>query len=209
LTAPASRRPGDTGRPGRARTQARPAGKRRGPWRTTKGPPPEPAPADPPTQEGGPATDRTTTATDHPAAPTSPREGTARPDTHVTIVGNLTDDPEVSFTPAGAAVCNFRVAVTARIKDGEGWRDGDTSFYRITAWRQLAEHIGDSLAKGNRVIVVGQLRARSWETPEGERRSVVEVQAEEVGPSLRWATAKPERATNGKSAGQFNDDPPF
>ena len=117
------------------------------------------------------------------------------PDTHVTIVGNLTDDPEVTFTPNGAAVTNFRLAVTARIKDGEGWRDGDTSFYRITAWRQLAEHIGDSLAKGNRVIVLGQLRARSWETPEGERRTVVEVQAEEVGPSLRWATAKPERAT--------------
>ena len=81
--------------------------------------------------------------------------------------------------------------MTARIKDGEGWRDGDTSFYRITAWRGLAEHIVDSLSKGHRVIVVGQLRARSWETPEGERRSVVEVQAEEVGPSLRWATAKP------------------
>jgi single-strand DNA-binding protein len=134
------------------------------------------------------------------------------PDTHVTIVGNLTDDPEVSFTPNGAAVTNFRLAVTARIKDGEGWRDGDTSFYRITAWRQLAEHIGDSLSKGNRVIVLGQLRARSWETPEGERRTVVEVQAEEVGPSLRWATATPERATGNGSAkgkGEFNDDPPF
>jgi single stranded DNA-binding protein len=89
------------------------------------------------------------------------------PDTHVTIVGNLTEDPEVSFTPNGAAVTNFRLAVTARVKDGEGWRDGDTSFYRITAWRGLAEHIGDSLAKGNRVIVLGQLRPRSWETPEG------------------------------------------
>ena len=103
------------------------------------------------------------------------------------------------------------MAATARIKDGEGWRDGETSFYRITAWRGLAEHIGDSLAKGHRVIVLGQLRARSWETPEGERRTVVEVQAEEVGPSLRWATATPERAsTNGKSSkGEFNDDPPF
>jgi single-strand DNA-binding protein len=134
------------------------------------------------------------------------------PDTHVTITGNLTDDPEVSFTPNGAAVCNFRLAVTARIKDGDRWRDGDTSFYRITAWRQLAEHIGDSLTKGHRVIVIGQLRARSWETPEGERRSVVEVQAEEVGPSLRWATAKPERAAvNGSAKGksEFNDDPPF
>src|SRR4029450_6979107 len=135
--------------------------------------------------------------------------GTPMPDTHVTIVGNLTEDPEVSFTPTGAAVCNFRVAVTARIKDGEGWRDGDTSFYRITAWRGLAEHIGDSLSKGNRVLVGGHLRARSWETPEGERRSVVEVQAEEVGPSLRWATAKPERATgngNAQGKGGVNSD---
>jgi single-strand DNA-binding protein len=134
------------------------------------------------------------------------------PDTHVTITGNLTDDPEVSFTPNGAAVCNFRLAVTARIKDGDTWRDGDTSFYRITAWRQLAEHVGDSLAKGHRVIVLGQLRSRSWETPEGERRTVVEVQAEEVGPSLKWATAKPERAAGNGSAkgkGEFNDDPPF
>jgi single-strand DNA-binding protein len=132
------------------------------------------------------------------------------PDTHVTIVGNLTDDPEVSFTPNGTAVCNFRVAVTPRINVDGGWKDGETSFYRITAWRGLAEHIGDSLAKGHRVIITGQLRARSWETPEGERRTVVEVQAEEVGPSLRWATAKPERATTGKpSKGEFNDDPPF
>src|SRR5215212_10944569 len=129
-------------------------------------------------------------------------------DTHVTITGNLTDDPDLRFTPNGHPVANFRLAVTARIKDGEGWRDGDTSFYRITAWRDLATHVGDSLAKGNRVIVVGQLRARSWETPEGERRSVVEVQAEEVGPSLKWATAKPERAAGNGSAkgkGDFND----
>ena len=132
-------------------------------------------------------------------------------DTHVTITGNLTDNSEVTFTPNGAAVTNFRVAVTARIKDGEGWRDGDTSFYRITAWRQLAEHIGDSLSKGDRVIVTGQLRMRAWETPEGDKRQVVEVTAEEAGPSLKWATAKPERAskTSGKPAGQFNDDPPF
>jgi single-strand DNA-binding protein len=133
------------------------------------------------------------------------------PDTHVTITGNLTDDPEVTFTPNGQAVCNFRLAVTPRVRDGDTWRDGDTSFFRITAWRQLAEHIGDSLSKGDRVIVQGQLRSRAWETPEGDKRSVVEVTAEEVGPSLRWATAKPERATkaNGKQAGRFNDDPPF
>ena len=131
------------------------------------------------------------------------------PDTHVTIVGNLTDDPEVTFTPNGAAVCNFRVAVTARIKDGDTWRDGDTSFYRITAWRQLAEHIGDSLAKGNRVIVVGQLRARAWETPEGERRTVVEVQAEEVGPRLSGRPPSPSAPPTASPAGEFNDDPPF
>ena len=133
------------------------------------------------------------------------------PDTHVAITGNLTDNPEVTFTPGGAAVCNFRLAVTPRIKQGDTWTDGETSFFRITAWRQLAEHVGDSLSKGDRVIVVGQLKARSWETPEGERRSVVEVTAEEVGPSLKWATAKPERTkANGTAkAGGFNDDPPF
>jgi len=132
------------------------------------------------------------------------------PDTHVAITGNLTDDPEVTFTPGGAAVCNFRLAVTPRIKQGDTWTDGETSFFRITAWRQLAEHVGDSLGKGDRVIVVGQLKTRSWETPEGERRSVVEVTAEEVGPSLKWATAKPERTkANGRKAGGFNDDPPF
>jgi single-strand DNA-binding protein len=132
-------------------------------------------------------------------------------DTHVTITGNLTDDPEVTFTGSGQAVCNFRLAVTPRVRDGDTWRDGDTSFFRITAWRQLAEHIGDSLAKGDRVIVAGQLRMRAWETPEGDKRQVVEVTAEEAGPSLKWATAKPERAskTSGKQAGQFNDDPPF
>ena len=134
------------------------------------------------------------------------------PDTHVTITGNLTDDPEVTFTPGGAAVCNFRLAVTPRVREGDTWKDGDTSFFRITAWRQLAEHVGDSLGKGDRVIVLGQLKSRSWETPEGERRSVVEVTAEEVGPSLKWATAKPERTGKGNGtakAGGFNDDPPF
>jgi single-strand DNA-binding protein len=99
-------------------------------------------------------------------------------------------------------VANFRLAVTPRVKDGEGWKDGDTSFFRITAWRDLATHLADSLSKGDRVIVLGQLRSRSWETPEGEKRSVVEVTAEEVGPSLKWATAKPERTkANGRKAG--------
>jgi single-strand DNA-binding protein len=131
-------------------------------------------------------------------------------DTHVTITGNLTDDPELKHTPNGAMVANFRIAVTARVRDGEGWRDGDTSFFRVNAWRQLAEHVTDSLSKGDRAVVIGRLKSRSWETPEGERRSVVEVEADEVAPSLRWATAKPERAANGKGkGGQFNDEPNF
>jgi single-strand DNA-binding protein len=136
------------------------------------------------------------------------------PETHVTITGNLTADPELKFTPNGAAVANFRVAVTARVRDGNTWKDGDTSFYRITTWRDLATNLTDSLSKGDRVLIVGQLRMRSWETPEGEQRSVVEVTAEEVGPSLRWATAKPERATrkgNGEPAAkdEFADEPAF
>ena len=132
-------------------------------------------------------------------------------DTHVTITGNLTDDPELRYTPNGTEVANFRLAVTARIKDGEGWRDGETSFFRVNVWRQLAEHVAELLSKGDRAVVIGRLKSRSWETPEGDKRSVVEVEADEVAPSLRWATAKPERATNGSKGkgGEFNDDAPF
>ena len=131
-------------------------------------------------------------------------------DTHVTLTGNLTDDPELKHTGNGNMVANFRLAVTARVKDGDSWRDGDTSYFRINVWRQLAEHVAESLSKGDRAVVIGRLKSRSWETPEGERRSVVEVEADEVAPSLRWATAKPERAANGgKGKGEFNDDAPF
>ena len=101
-------------------------------------------------------------------------------DTHVTITGNLTADPELKFTPNGAAVANFRIAVTARVRDGETWRDGDTSFFRVNAWRQLAQHVTGSLSKGDRAVVIGRLRSRSWETPEGEQRSVVEIEADET-----------------------------
>jgi single-strand DNA-binding protein len=120
------------------------------------------------------------------------------PETFVSLVGNLTDDPEVRFTPQGTAVASFRLAVTPRVKDGDGWKDGETSFFRINAWRDLAENAADSLSKGDRALVLGRLKTRSWETAEGERRSVVEVEAEEVGPSLKWATATPQRA-NGKA----------
>ena len=133
-------------------------------------------------------------------------------DTHVTITGNLTDDPELKHTGNGNLVANFRLAVTARVKDGDTWKDADTSFFRVNVWRQLAEHVAESLSKGDRAVVIGRLKSRSWETPEGDKRSVVEVEADEVAPSLRWAIAKPERAANGngsKGKGEFNDDAPF
>jgi single-strand DNA-binding protein len=119
-------------------------------------------------------------------------------DNTVTLVGNLTDDPELRFTPDGAAVASFRLAVTPRIRQGDQWTDGETSFFKVNAWRALGENVTESLTKGARAIVIGRLRLRSWETPEGERRSVVEVEAEEIGPSLKWATAKPQRA-NGEA----------
>jgi single-strand DNA-binding protein len=135
------------------------------------------------------------------------------PDTFVSLVGNLTDDPEVRFTPGGTQVGSFRLAVTPRVREGEGWKDGDTSYFRINLWRDLASHAAQSLSKGDRALVIGRLKARSWETPEGERRSVVEVEADEVGPSLKWATAKPQRTRKAGSGpskgGGFNDDPPF
>ena len=114
-------------------------------------------------------------------------------DTHVTLTGNLTDDPELKHTGNGNLVANFRLAVTARVKDGDTWRDGETSFFRVNVWRQLAEHVAESLSKGDRAVVIGRLKSRSWETPEGDKRSVVEVEADELGPSLKFATAKPQR----------------
>ena len=149
-------------------------------------------------------------------------------DNQVMLVGNLTDDPELRFTPNGAAVANFRLAVTPRVRDGDSWKDGETSFFRINVWRQQAENVAEPLQKGTRCIVVGRLRTRSWETPEGEKRSVTEVEADEIGPSLKFATAKVERSSRGGSGGggggggdwagsaagaskggQFNDEPPF
>jgi single-strand DNA-binding protein len=121
-------------------------------------------------------------------------------DNTVTLVGNLTDDPELRFTPDGAAVASFRLAVTPRIRQGDQWTDGETSFFKVNAWRQLGENVTESLTKGARAIVIGRLRLRSWETPEGEQRSVVEVEAEEIGPSLKWATAKPQRANGTANA---------
>ena len=112
-------------------------------------------------------------------------------DNQVTLTGNLTDDPELRFTPNGVAVANFRLAVDQRIWDTDGWKDGESSYFRVNVWRDQAEHVSRSLHKGARCVVVGRLKSRSWETPEGQRRSAVEVDAEEVGMSLRFAPVAP------------------
>ena len=114
-------------------------------------------------------------------------------DNHVTLVGNLTDDPELRYTSAGVAVANFRLAVNPRLWDGETWKDGEPSFFRVNVWRDQAEHVSRSLAKGARCVVVGRLKSHSWETPEGQRRSAVEVEADDVAASLRFAPAAPAR----------------
>src|SRR5829696_745665 len=111
-------------------------------------------------------------------------------DNTATLIGNLTDDPELRFTPNGAAVANFRLAVTPRVREGDSWKDGETSFFRINVWRQQAENAAETLQKGTRCIVVGRLRTRSWDRPEGEKRSVTEAEAHENGPSFNFATAK-------------------
>ena len=112
----------------------------------------------------------------------------------VTIVGNLTRDPELRYTPNGAALVKFGVAVNRRFRDDAGqWKDGETSYFDVTAWRTLAENIAESLTQGSRVVVLGRLRTNTWETAEGEKRSKIEIEADEVGPSLRWATVKVER----------------
>jgi single-strand DNA-binding protein len=112
-------------------------------------------------------------------------------DNQVTLTGNLTDDPELRFTPNGVAVANFRLAVDQRVWDSDGWKDGESSYFRVSVWRDQAEHVSRSLHKGARCVVVGRLKSRSWETPEGQRRSAVEVDAEEVGMSMRFAPVGP------------------
>ncbi|MEU8045022.1 single-stranded DNA-binding protein [Micromonospora echinofusca] len=124
-------------------------------------------------------------------------------DTTITVIGNLTDDPELRFTPSGAAVAKFRVASTPRFMDkasGE-WKDGEPLFLACTVWRQAAEHVAESLQRGARVIVSGRLRQRSYETREGEKRTVIELEVDEIGPSLRYATAKVQKMS--RSGGGF------
>jgi single-strand DNA-binding protein len=122
----------------------------------------------------------------------------------ITLVGNVTDDPELRFTPGGAAVANFTVAVNRRQPaQGGGWEDKLDGFFRCNCWREMAENVAESLQKGMRVMVVGRLQQRSWEDAEGNRRSVVEIQVDEIGPSLRWATATVTKSTrsSGPSGG--------
>ena len=124
-------------------------------------------------------------------------------DTVITVIGNLTADPELRFTPSGAAVANFTVASTPRQFDRNSneWKDGDTLFMRCSIWREAAENVAESLTKGTRVVVSGRLVQRSYETREGEKRTVVECQVDEVGPSLRYASAKVTRSQRGGGGG--------
>jgi single-strand DNA-binding protein len=126
-------------------------------------------------------------------------------ETVITVVGNLTADPELRFTPSGAAVASFTVASTPRTMDRttNEWKDGDALFLRCSIWRQAAENVAESLTRGMRVVVQGRLQQRSYETREGEKRTVVEMQVDEVGPSLRYATAKVNRTQRGSSGGGF------
>ena len=126
-------------------------------------------------------------------------------ETIITVTGNLTDAPELRFSPSGAAVASFTVASTPRTFDkaSSEWKDGDTLYLRCSVWREAAENVAESLTKGTRVIVQGRLVQRSFETREGEKRTVVEMQVDEVGPSLRSATAKVARKSSGQPSGQW------
>jgi single-strand DNA-binding protein len=126
-------------------------------------------------------------------------------ETVITVVGNLVDDPELRFTPSGAAVANFRIASTPRTFDRQTneWKDGDALFLSCSVWRQAAENVAESLQRGMRVVVQGRLKSRQYETREGEKRTVFEIEVEEVGPSLKYATAKVTRANRSSGGGGF------
>jgi single-strand DNA-binding protein len=156
-----------------------------------------------------------------------------RNETTLTITGNLVDDPELRFTPAGQPVARFRIASTPRCRDGKTgeWKDGDSLFLTVNVWRQAAENVAESMTRGTRAIVTGRLRQRSYETKEGEKRTVYELEADEVGVSLRNATAKVAKVTRtsggeaqagrqggggkdadpwaGEAPGGYSDEPPF
>jgi single-strand DNA-binding protein len=128
-------------------------------------------------------------------------------ETTITVVGNLTDDPELRFTPSGAAVAKFRIASTPRTMDRQSgeWKDGEPLFLACNIWRDAAEHVAESLQRGARVIVQGRLRQRSYETREGEKRTVYELEVDEIGPSLRYATATVQKAVRSGGGGGFGN----
>ena len=126
-------------------------------------------------------------------------------ETTITVIGNMVQDPELRFTPSGSAVANFTIASTPRTFDRQSneWKDGETLFLRASVWREMAENVAESLTKGMRVIVTGRLKSRSYETKEGEKRTVIELEVDEIGPSLRYANAKVNRTQrNGNGGGQ-------
>jgi single-strand DNA-binding protein len=125
-------------------------------------------------------------------------------ETTITVIGNLTNDPELRFTPSGSAVANFTIASTPRTFDRQSneWKDGETLFLRASVWREAAENVAETLTKGMRVIVSGRLKSRSYETKEGEKRTVIELEVDEIGPSLRWANAKVNRTQRSSNGGQ-------
>lgn len=130
-------------------------------------------------------------------------------ETTITIIGNLTNDPELRFTPSGQAVANFTIASTPRTfnRQSNGWEDGETLYLRASVWREAAENVAESLTKGMRVIVSGRLKSRSYETKEGEKRTVMELEVDEIGPSLRYANAKVNRTQrNGQGQGPQGQD---
>ncbi|MFC8304214.1 single-stranded DNA-binding protein [Specibacter sp. NPDC057265] len=127
-------------------------------------------------------------------------------ETTITVIGNLTSDPELRFTPSGSAVANFTIASTPRTFDRQSneWKDGETLFLRASIWREAAENVAESLTKGTRVIVSGRLKSRTYDTKEGEKRTVMELEVDEIGPSLRYANAKVNRTqrSGGQGGGQ-------
>ncbi|MET3204909.1 MULTISPECIES: single-stranded DNA-binding protein [unclassified Arthrobacter] len=127
-------------------------------------------------------------------------------ETTITVIGNLTNDPELRFTPSGSAVANFTIASTPRTFDRQSneWKDGETLFLRAAVWREAAENVAESLTKGMRVIVSGRLKSRSYETKEGEKRTVMELEVDEIGPSLRYANAKVNRTQRSGGGGAGN-----
>ena len=128
-------------------------------------------------------------------------------DNQITIVGNITDDPELRYTANGAAVANFTVAYSTRIRDAAGnWTDGDTSFFKVNVWRALAENAAESLTRGPPLVVTRRLKQRSGENQEGEKRTGVEIEADDVGPSLKWATATVQKTSRSSSSSSSSGD---